>query len=164
MLAFPQDLLLPAFASKGYLTSTASSSIGAALISRLPILGHTTLTGAYTYLDTPAQVLQPTTEAVMDTIRALRIKSLAGDLPHAGAAAEMLQWDALLGRLYDENDRLWDIILARPLVDVSTLSRPSSLEVAPPVGPSAEQLALEAEEEEEKKRAVVRSADRRGAA
>lgn len=61
----------------------------------------------------------------MDTIRALRIKSLASDLPHVGAAAELREWDALLERLYDENERGWDSILDRPLPDPTTLARPS---------------------------------------
>lgn len=99
----------------------------------------------------------------METLRALRASSRAGELAHVGDAAEMLQWDALLGRLYDENDRLWDVLLARPLFDASALPPPSSLELAAPVGPSAEQLALEAEEEEEKKRAL-RAAEAKGAA
>lgn len=134
----------------------------------MPILGEPSLSEAYTYLGAPAQADQPTDEPVMDTLRAMRDASLAGELAHAGPAVEMAEWTDLLERLYDDNDRLWDDLLARPLVDASSLPKPSLLAADGPVGPSAEQLALEAEDEAEaageEKRAAVRSADGRGAA
>jgi hypothetical protein len=66
------DLLLPAFASLHYLRDKTSSSIPAAVLSRVPILGSALAVKVYEFLRPPAIVPYPAGLSEVESIKLLR--------------------------------------------------------------------------------------------
>lgn len=66
------DLLLPAFASLHYLRDKTSSSIPAAVLSRVPVLGSALMVKVYEFLRSPAIVPYPAGLSEVQSIKLLR--------------------------------------------------------------------------------------------
>lgn len=112
-----QDLLLPAFYQSGYYWDTASSSIAAGAIARVPILGSDRLWKAYDYLQGPVMVKKPIATSEVQALRQMRV---ANDyvIPKDVNA----QWEAMYERIKDRNIICWSRIMryVLPLLGVKS--------------------------------------------
>ncbi|KAK9818072.1 hypothetical protein WJX72_006666 [[Myrmecia] bisecta] len=89
--------VLPAFATEGYYQNTASSTIGASLVTRTPIVADAKLLSAYSSLNETCVYLQAPGETYADTmLRILRMPQAQRDEVHR-------QLDATRQRMLAEN-------------------------------------------------------------
>lgn len=101
-----QDLLLPAFYQPGYYWDTASSSIAAGVIGRVPILGSPRLWKAYDYLAGPAMVKRDIATSEIKAVREMRI---AND--YVIPADVNAQWEKIFERIADRNMICWSKVM-----------------------------------------------------
>ena len=107
----PKDIMIPAFAQRGNYEETSSSSIAAAVITRIPVLASDRHLMAYTYISGPAQVRKSTATSDADAIAELR-----------SHGARLRENDAVWRKYQEgvirENAEVWLRILARCRGDV----------------------------------------------
>ncbi|GAA95839.1 uncharacterized protein L969DRAFT_95338 [Mixia osmundae IAM 14324] len=78
------QLLMPAFNLEGYLTTMASSSIAAAVLSMTPVLADNRIMRAYSYLNERNAVIKPFDMSDMQAVRRLKFgESLVEGRPNA---------------------------------------------------------------------------------
>jgi hypothetical protein len=97
-------MLLPAFLTRGYYVDTASSSVGAAMIARLPMLASSRLTKAYTYVDYPAIIQRNISTSDVAAIKSMRESNTF--VPASDA-----DWDTLHETITIDNMKSWSRIL-----------------------------------------------------
>jgi hypothetical protein len=107
------DVLLPAFGHKGYVEVMASSSVPAALISRIPILATNQVISSYSYVSGPALVPHPNSMDPVEAIRRLRL----GQDPMAAAKRSTVRasqtWEAYERELDRHNGGVWERLLSQ---------------------------------------------------
>ncbi|ORY35900.1 hypothetical protein BCR39DRAFT_512928 [Naematelia encephala] len=114
-LSYPQfyeflngvDLIVPAFGQNGPYEDTASSSIAAAVIVRVPALVTERHLNSYTYLAPPAIVTHSVVESEIAAIERLRTSGDQWQLRRASAK----DWRRYQGRLDSENVETWGRVL-----------------------------------------------------
>ncbi|KZO90813.1 hypothetical protein CALVIDRAFT_558495 [Calocera viscosa TUFC12733] len=111
------DVLIPAFSADTYLTSVASSSIPAALMTRTPILASPAHLRAYAYLAPPAVIVRPSSMTDAEAISLLRAgRDLLNGLAISGNRFNLEQhsnWDEYEDSMLAHNSATWRTILAR---------------------------------------------------
>lgn len=91
---------MPAFQHIGYFDATASSSVTAALITRLPILVTPMHLESYKYLRDPAIIMRDLHVSDLQAIRELRQQR---PLSRPSSA----RWEAMFKSIQAENAALW---------------------------------------------------------
>ncbi|KAK8849849.1 hypothetical protein IAR55_005185 [Kwoniella newhampshirensis] len=108
-LEYPQfydDIIIPAFRHNGPYEDTASSSLAAALIARVPILVTERHLASYQYLLKPAIIEHSVVESEMDAIERLRRKSVQDGKSSYGARAK--DWAEMHRALDARNSAMWE--------------------------------------------------------
>lgn len=101
------DLLIPAFASRGTLEDTASSTIAAAIITRTPVLVSERHTASYTYIKGPAAIFRKVSEGAIPALERLR---RTGD-PRSAPDKLAREWDAFESDIQRRNAEMWVRVL-----------------------------------------------------
>ncbi|KZO90832.1 hypothetical protein CALVIDRAFT_602634 [Calocera viscosa TUFC12733] len=110
------DLLLPAFHGDGYYINTASSSIPAALIGRVPVLASSRHMRAYGYLAPPAAIMRPTSMSDAKAIQLLRLRQ--NPMPDSVLEENhetLPDWDGAFSSVLERNKVTWFNILRKAL-------------------------------------------------
>ncbi|BEI95077.1 hypothetical protein CcaverHIS631_0100260 [Cutaneotrichosporon cavernicola] len=101
------DILIPAFASRGTLYDTASSTIAAAIITRTPVLVSERHTASYTYIKGPAAIFRRVSEGAIPALERLRRN---GD-PRSPPDKLGLEWDEYESNIQRQNAEMWVRVL-----------------------------------------------------
>jgi hypothetical protein len=101
------DLLIPAFASRGTLYDTASSTIAAAIITRTPVLVSERHTASYTYIKGPAAIYRKVSEGAIPALERLR---RSGD-PRSAPEKLGAEWAAFESDIQRQNAQMWVRVL-----------------------------------------------------
>jgi len=108
------DLLVPAFHHDGYFVNTASSSMPAALIGRVPVLASPRHTRSYGYLAPPAAIMRPPS---MNDARAIQLlRQRQNPMPgysFEDARPTFGEWDSYLRYILRRNKQTWYGILGK---------------------------------------------------
>ncbi|KZT55617.1 hypothetical protein CALCODRAFT_518624 [Calocera cornea HHB12733] len=111
------DVLIPAFSADSYLTSVASSSIPAALMTRTPVLASPAHLRSYAYLAPPAVVVRPSSMTDAEAIARLRAgRDLLDGVAISGNRFNYTTysgWDEYEDSILRDNAATWRRILAR---------------------------------------------------
>ena len=103
--------MIPAFAQRGNYEETSSSSIAAAVITRIPVLASDRHLMAYTYISGPAQVRKPIATSDADAIAEMRSRG-------ARLRDKDAVWRKYQAGVIRENAEVWLRVLARFQGDV----------------------------------------------
>lgn len=101
------DLLIPAFASRGTLYDTASSTIAAAIITRTPVLVSERHTASYTYIKGPAAIYRKVSEGAIPALERLR---RSGD-PRSAPEKLGAEWAVFESEIQRQNAQMWVRVL-----------------------------------------------------
>lgn len=99
-----KDILIPAFAHRGYFENTASSSMGAGVIARVPSLVSRRHLRSYGYIEGPAMILRNVSDS---EIRAIEQMRMCQRPPRPDRSRINLEWDHYLEQLNRRNAEVW---------------------------------------------------------
>lgn len=99
------DIMVPAFSQRSTYQETTSSSIAAAVITRIPILVSDRHTDAYTYISGPAEVHKNISTNDAQALESLRRR---GQQPRASGK----EWERYLAPIMMDNARMWNRVLS----------------------------------------------------
>ncbi|KAF8211815.1 hypothetical protein K438DRAFT_1958888 [Mycena galopus ATCC 62051] len=99
------DIMLPTFKQRGSYEDSASSSIAAAAITRIPVLASPRHLSAYTYLTGPSVLHRKISTSEVGALEALR----AGAQPRRRASSA--EWDSFQNEIIHDNAEMWARIL-----------------------------------------------------